>query len=157
MDENTIVAFQCQVEPGELRGVWVGGQEFVVFVLCCSRLMYVGVSLKPLNTETFIQLHDEAFRYFGGISEECVYDQTKMVVIAEQYRVLTLNQRVHQYATIAGYRIHACEGYEPETKGMVESGVKYVKQDGLCGEVFDSEEDLRQHLQHWLETVANVF
>lgn len=157
---DAVPGVQCQVDPGELRGVWVGGQEctlhFVVFVLSCSRLMYVGVSFKPLNTETFIQLHDEAFRYFGGITEECVYDQTKMVVIEEQYRELTLNQRFHHYATTAGYRIHACEGYDPESKGKVEAGVKYVKQDGLYGEVFDSEDDLRQHLQHWLETVANA-
>jgi len=157
---DAVPGVQCQVDPGELRGVWIGGLErtlhFVVFVLSCSRLMYVGVSFKPLNTESFIQLHDEAFRYFGGITEECVYDQTKMVVIDEQYRELTLNQRFHQYATTAGYRIHACEGYDPESKGKVEAGVKYVKQDGLYGEVFDSEEDLRQHLRHWLETVANV-
>jgi transposase len=84
--------------------------------------MYVGVSFRPLDTTRFIGLHDEAFRFFGGVPEECVYDQTKMVVISEQYRELTLNQRFHQYATTVGYRIHACEGYDPESKGKV--GVK---------------------------------
>lgn len=151
---------QCQVDPGELRGVMVAGLErvlhFVVFVLSCTRLMHVGLSFRPLDTERFIQLHDEAFRYFGGVPEECVYDQTKMVVINEQYRELTLNQRFHQYATTAGYRIHACEGYDPESKGKVESGVKYVKRDCLYGEVFRSEAAVRQHLHDWLETVANA-
>lgn len=118
--------------------------------------MYVGVSFQPLNTETFIQLHDEAFRYFGGVTEECVYDQTKLVVIDEQYRELTLNQRFHQYATSAGYRIHACEGYDPESKGKVEAGVKYVKQDALYGERFADEAAVRAHLRDWLETVANA-
>jgi transposase len=116
------------VDPGELLGVMVGGVEltlhFLVFVLSCSRLMSVGVSFRPLDTATFIQLHDEAFRYFGGVTEECVYDQTKLVVIREQYRELTLNQRFHQYASTADYRIHACEGYDPESKGKVEAGVK---------------------------------
>jgi len=157
---DAVPGVQCQVDPGELRGVLIGGLErtvyFVVFVLACSRLMYVGARLQPLDTEAFIQLHDEAFRYFGGVTEECVYDQTKMVVISEQYRELTLNQRFHQYATTAGYRIHACEGYDPESKGKVEAGVKYVKQDALYGETFDSETDLHLYLQHWLETVANV-
>lgn len=157
---NAVPGVQCQVDPGELRGVLIGGEArtlyFVVFVLAYSRLMYVGLRLQPLDTEAFIQLHDEAFRYFGGITEECVYDQTKMVVISEQYRELTLNQRFHQYATTAGYRIHACEGYDPESKGKVESGVKYVKQDALYGEALESETALRQHLQHWLETVANA-
>src|SRR5690606_10898094 len=124
---------QCQVDPGELRGVIIGGVErevhFVVFVLSFSRLMYVGVSFRPLNTEAFLQMHDEAFRYFGGLLEECVYVQTKLVVLEEQYRELKLNQRFHEYATAAGFRIHACEGYDPESKGKVEAGVKYVKQD----------------------------
>src|SRR3546814_16081013 len=88
--------------------------------------------------------------------EECVYDQTKLVVLSEQYRELTLNPRFHEFATTAGFRIYACEGYDPESKGKVEAGVKYVKQDGLYGEEFASEQDLRHHLQHWLETVANA-
>lgn len=151
---------QCQVDPGELRGVLIGGQErtvhFVVFVLSCSRLMYVGLSFKPLDTTAFIQLHDEALRYFGGVTEECVYDQTKLVVLHEQYRELTLNQRFHEYATTAGFNIHVCEGYDPQSKGKVEAGVKYVKQDCLYAEAFDSEQHLRQHVAHWLETVANA-
>ena len=157
---DMVPGIQCQVDPGELRGVWIGDQErtlyFVVFVLSCSRLMYVGLSFQALDTETFIQLHDEAFRYFGGVTEECVYDQTKLVVIDERYRELNLNQRFHQYATTAGYRIHACEGYDPESKGKVEAGVKYVKQDCLYGEHFASETAVREHLQDWLERVANA-
>lgn len=131
---------QCQIDPGELRGVLIGGEArtvyFVAFVLSFSRLMYVGVSFTPIDTAGFIQLHDEAFRYFGGVPEECVYDQTKMVVIQERFRELTVNQRFHEYATAAGFRVHACEGYDPESKGKVEAAVKYVKQDCLYGETF---------------------
>lgn len=157
---DNLPGVQCQVDPGELRGVVIDGEPrtvyFVVFVLACSRLMYVAARLKPLDTEAFIQLHDQAFRYFGGVTEECVYDQTKLVVVSEQYRELTLNNRFHHYATTAGYRIHACEGYDPESKGKVEAGVKYVKDNALYGETFDSESHLHQYLQHWLESVANV-
>jgi len=157
---ESVPGVQCQVDPGELRGVMIGGLErvvhFVVFVLSCSRLMYVGLDFRPLDTERFIQMHDEAFRYFGGVTEECIYDQTKMVVINEQYRELTLNQRFHQYATTVGYRIHACEGYDPESKGKVESGVKYVKRDCFYGEQFQDENAVREHLHDWLETVANA-
>ncbi len=101
---------QCQVDGGELRGVMVGGVEsiiyFVAFVLSYSRLMYVGLSRGPVNTDTFIRMHDDAFRYFGGRPEECVYDQAKLVVLHEQYRELELNQQFHAYATGAGFRIH---------------------------------------------------
>lgn len=157
---DEVPGVQCQVDPGELRNVLIGGVEtvvhFVVFVLTYSRLMYVGLSFKPLDTQQFIQLHDEALRYFGGMPEELVYDQTKLVVIEEKYRELTLNQRFHQYATTAGFRIHACEGYDPESKGKVEAGVKYVKQDCFYGESFRDAQHLREHVRHWLDTVANV-
>ncbi len=151
---------QCQVDPGELRGVLIDGVEttvhFVVFVLSYSRLMYVALSDKAINTETFIRMHDAAFRYFGGVTAECVYDQTKLVVIDEQYRELTLNTRFHEYATHAGFRIQACEGYDPESKGKVEAGVKYVKGNALYGEVFASWSDLEHYLADWLDTTANA-
>jgi transposase len=117
--------------------------------------MYVGLSRRPVDTATFIRLHDEAFRYFGGRPEECVYDQSRLVVLGEQYREVELNQTFAAYATAAGFRIHVCEGYDPESKGKVEAGVKYVKRNGLDGEVFDDWEHLEQHLRQWLDTVAN--
>ena len=151
---------QCQVDPGELRGVLINGVEktvyFTVFVLSFSRLMYVALSDKAIDTECFIRMHDAAFRYFGGVTAECVYDQTKLVVIDEQYRELTLNARFREYATHAGFRIQACEGYDPESKGKVEAGVKYVKGNALYGEVFDSWLALQQYLADWLDKTANV-
>ena len=155
-----IPGVQCQVDPGELRDVLIGGVAttvyFVVFVLSFSRLMYVGTSRRPIDTETFIWLHDAAFRYFGGCPQECVYDQTRLVVLDEQYRELELNQRFAQYASAAGFRIRACEGYDPESKGKVEAGVKYVKQDALYGESFEDWGAIEPYLHRWLEGVANV-
>ena len=150
---------QCQVDPGELRDVMINGVAttvyFVVFVLSYSRLMHVSACFKPIDTTVFIRMHDAALRYFEGCPQELVYDQTKLVVLKEQYRELELNQRLAEYATHAGYSIHACEGYDPESKGKVEAGVKYVKQSALYGEEFASREELLTHLADWLDTVAN--
>jgi transposase len=151
---------QCQVDGGELRGVRIGGVEttvyLMVFVLSYSRLMYVAASTRPIDTAELIRMHDAAFRYFGGCPRECVYDQTKLVVIEEQFRELILNARFARYAATVGFRIHACEGYDPESKGKVEAGVKYVKRDGLYGETFADVAELHAHLRRWLDEVANV-
>jgi len=150
---------QCQVDGGKLRGVMIAGKEttvyFMVFVLSYSRLMHVSVSSQPIDTQTLIYQHDAAFRYFGGMPQECVYDQTKLVVINETFRELELNQRFYQYATAAGFHIRACEGYDPESKGKVESGVKYVKQNGLYGETFNDWKSLETYVADWLDKVAN--
>jgi len=146
---------QCQVDGGEMRGVLVGGREttvyFVVFVLSYSRLIYVAVSDKPVNTEIFIRMHDQAFRYFGGCPEECVYDQSKLVVLSERSREIEVNERFLAFATAAGFRIRVCEGYDPESKGKVEAGVKYVKQNALYGESFAYWKDLEGYLEDWLK------
>jgi transposase len=156
---DMVPGVQCQVDGGELRGVMIGGVEttvyFMVFVLSYSRLMHVSASPRPIDTQTLIYQHDKAFRYFGGMPQECVYDQTKMVVINEVFRELELNQRFNQYATAAGFHIRACEGYDPESKGKVEAGVKYVKQNGLYGEAFRDWNALETYVADWLDTVAN--
>ena len=151
---------QCQVDPGELRGVLINGEErtvyFVVFVLSYSRLMFVSATLTPIDTQQLIVMHDQAMRFFGGRPEECLYDQTSLVVIREEYRELTLNSRFMQYASAAGFQVRACEGSDPESKGKVESGVKYVKNDCLYGEQFTDLTHLQLHIQQWLDEVANV-
>lgn len=156
---DNVPGLQCQVDGGELRGVMVGGEErtvyFVVFVLSYSRLMHVSLSPVPVDTERFIRMHDAAFRYFGGMPAECVYDQTKLVVLHEQYRELTLNNRFHAYATHAGFTIRACEGYDPESKGKVEAGVKYVKGNALYGEAFRDWDELESYMAGWLDNIAN--
>jgi len=156
---DMIPGVQCQVDPGELRNVMIDGKPvavyFVVFVLSYSRQMYVATSFTPINTETFIRMHDEAFRYFGGVTEECVYDQTKLVVIHEEFREVRYNEAFHQYATSAHYDLRVCEGYDPESKGKVEAGVKYVKGNFFYGEEFTSRSDLNQRLSSWIDNVAN--
>ena len=157
---DMIPGVQCQVDSGEISGVQIGGEErtvyFVVFVLSYSRLMYVAASSSPIDTDAFIRIHDSAFRYFGGCPEECIYDQTRLVVIKETFRELELNQRFHQYATGAGFKIRACEGYDPESKGKVEAGVKYVKNNALYGESFSDWKELEDYLATWLEETANA-
>ncbi len=69
---------------------------------------------------------------------------------------MELNQAFAAYATAAGFRIHACEGYDPESKGKVEAGVKYVKGNALAGEVFDDWGHLEAHVRQWLDEVANI-
>ncbi len=150
---------QCQVDLGEQRGVKVGGVlatlYFAVFVLSFSRRLFAALSPKPINTEDFIQMHDEAFRHFGGMVEHCVYDQTKLVVLREEFREVWFNERFCQYAGTVGFAARVCEGYDPESKGKVEAGVKYVKEDFLYGEEFESWTDARERLKTWLVETAD--
>jgi transposase len=157
---DMIPGVQCQVDLGELRDVLIGGKSttvyFAVFVLSYSRLMYVSASDKPINTKAFIQMHNEALSYFDGCVEECVYDQTKLVAIKEEFREVWFNEEFYRYASAAGFDIRVCEGYDPESKGRVESGVKYVKNNFFYAEKFPSLDELKARLLSWITDTANL-
>jgi hypothetical protein len=88
--------------------------------------------------------------------EECVYDQTKLVAIKEEFREVWFNEDFYRYASVAGFDIRVCEGYDPESKGKVESGVKYVKNDFFYGEEFASFDELKKRLRSWITEIANL-
>lgn len=149
-----------QVDPGELNVPVKNSNKafkvyFVCFVVCWSRYMYVTFSTSPYNTEKFIEAHNEAFEYFGAYPSDMLYDQTKLVVIKEEYRELTLNNAFGKYALKTGFKVNACEGYDPESKGMVEKSVSYVQSSFLIGREFTGIDDLREQSIEWLQKANN--
>jgi transposase len=128
---------------------------FVVFVFSYSRMMFVSYQDRAYKTEDFIKAHLEAFRYFGHVPNECVYDQTKLVVISEKYREVVFNEKFHQFALKCQFTPVICEGYDPESKGKVERSIGYVKSSFLRCESFSDLEDLRRSSLIWLNEIAN--
>lgn len=86
---DMIPGVQCQVDGGELRGIMIGGVEttvyFMVFVFVFSRLMYVSLSNKPIDTQTLIYQHDAAFRYFGGVPEDAFMTKPNWLLSARLF------------------------------------------------------------------------
>ncbi|MCL2065057.1 MAG: IS21 family transposase, partial [Candidatus Cloacimonetes bacterium] len=151
---------QVQVDMGEIRTDYDGFDNaikiyFVVFVFSYSRMMYVNYQERPYKTDDFIKAHLEAFRYFGGIAKEYVYDQTKLVVVNEKYREVLYNEKFHKFALINHFAPIVCEGYDPQSKGKVERAIGYVKSSFLGCENFENIEDLRKQGLEWLNEVAN--
>lgn len=152
--------YQVQVDPGEKKIVLESGEVikvyFVAFVFCFSRMKYLYIQNRPFNTGDFIRAHKEAFSYFGGIAEEYIYDQTKLVAIKEQFREVWFNKEFHQFAVESGFTPNVCEGYDPESKGKVERVVQEIKRDFLYGESFNTLEDIRDESLLWLTRVNST-
>ena len=152
---------QVQVDPGEFTiKVDKHGKTkkvyFVVFVFSYSRMMFVSFQDRPYKTDDFLKAHLEAFRYFGGVAKEYVYDQTKLVVIEEKYREVWFNAKFSDFALKYEFLPVICEGYDPESKGKVERCVSYVKDDFLYGDYFADIEEVRKLSRVWFSEVANV-
>ena len=151
---------QVQVDMGEIRTEYSGFVfnvkiYFVAFVFSYSRMMYVSYQERPYKTDDFIKAHLEAFRYFGGVAKEYVYDQTKLVVINEKYREVLFNEKFYKFAVSNHFTPVVCEGYDPQSKGKVERAISYIKSSFLKCEFFADLEDLRRNGLEWLNEVAN--
>lgn len=126
-------------------------------------VMTLGYSRKMFSRGTrdeklpvFIRCHEEAFEHFGGIPHELLYDNTKTVVLARDFegREIRWNPTFWDFSAYWGFQPRLCRPYRAQTKGKVESGVKYVKR-FLRGKAFDSLEHLNECLMNWIATVAD--
>src|SRR5699024_11235042 len=66
--------------------------RFIAFVLAHSRYKYVEWLDRPFTTRDVITAHENAFRYFGGIPSELVYDQDALLIVSENNGDLILTK-----------------------------------------------------------------
>lgn len=151
---------QAMVDMGERRKLLIGGKRqtvyFIVIALSHSRKKYGEWYDQPVSTEMFLNFHQRAFTAFGGIPPEIVYDQTKLAVIKERYGECDFNSEFYGFCRYHHVEPYICNGYDPQTKGKIESVVRYAKHGFLPGRNFQDISDLQQQWEQWVEEVADV-
>jgi transposase len=148
---------QAQVDFAEFRFPW--GKRFALLVvLGYSRLLWVRFYSQQTMRVLCAGL-ESAFRFFGGVPRELLFDQLKAVVIddlrPEGGRVID-NPEFLRFAAHWGFRIRACRPYRARTKGKVERPVSYVRKNLVYGREFLGDADLNTQAEQWLDQVANV-
>jgi transposase len=149
---------QAQVDYGQLR-VWIGEQREIVHLF----VLTLGYSRRPFargyRNERLITLldgHERAFRWFGGVTLTCLYDNPRNLVLGRADDKVLWHPLFLDFARYYGFTPRACQPYRARTKGKVESGVKYVKRNALAGRRFASWEDLNAWLERWCAEVADL-
>jgi transposase len=104
----------------------------------------------------FLDAHERAFEYFGGHTREHLYDRPRTVCQPADEGRVVWNATFKQFADYWGFEPHLCRAYRAQTKGKVESGVKYFKGNFLPGRTFVDEQDLREQLGQWQAEIADV-
>jgi transposase len=161
--EEEIVRFetppgkQGQVDFAEFQFPW-GKRYALLVVLGYSRLLWV--QFYPRQTmQVLCAGLESAFRFFGGVPRELLFDQLKAVVIDDKRpdggRVIE-NAEFLRFAAHWGFRIRACRPYRARTKGKVERPVSYVRNNLVYGREFLGDADLDAQTEWWLGEVANV-
>lgn len=150
---------QAQVDWASFGTIEYEGRQRPLYVfimtLCWSRAVYVEFTVSG-TTDWFIRCHQHAFEYFGGVPQEVLHDNLKNAVISRdgQGRIIW-NERYLDFALYSGFRPHACRPYRAQTKGKVERGVGYVRQNFWCGLHFTDLDDLNRQAREWMNGVAN--
>jgi predicted nucleic acid-binding protein len=100
--------------------------------------------------------HEAAFAHFGGRCEFLLYDRMRTVVLGTSGGKPRLNPTFAAFAAHWGFTPRLCQPYRAQTKGKVESGVKYVKRNFVPGRVFRDLEDFNEQLADWQADVADL-
>ena len=137
-------------EDGKRRRVWV-----FVMTLGWSRACYVEL-VRKADTAAFIQCHANTFEYFGGVPRRCLYDNAKVVTLGrDEEKRPVWNRRMLDFALRVGFETRLCQPYRAQTKGKVESGVKYVRRNMWPSMRFTDDADLNRQGLEWCDVVAN--
>ena len=145
-------------EAGRKRRVWA-----FVMVLSWSRAIYVEF-VRRADTASFIQCHVNAFEYLGGVPRRGLYDNAKVVTLGRDEEGRTeWNRRMLDFALRLGLELRLCRPYRAQTKGKVESGVKYVRGNPCSSQGqalwpsirFTDDADLNRQALQWCDGVAN--
>ena len=148
---------QAQVDFGQVR-VWIGDArvpvQVFVMTLGYSRRCFA-VAFPRQRLRDWLAGHELAFQHFGGVTDTVVVDNAKAMVYRHTREAITWQSTYADFAGYYGFRPWACAPYRPQTKGKVESGVKYVARNALVGKHFHTLEDLNAWLLEWCVTIAD--
>ena len=148
---------QTQVDFADFRLPW-GRRYALLVVLCYSRLLWLRFYPKKDMRALFKGL-EAAFRFFGGVTREHLFDQMKSVITKDlrpEGGRLMENAEFLRFAAHWGFRPRACRPYRAQTKGKVERPVGYVRQSFFYGRSFAGDSDLNAQAEGWLRSIANV-
>jgi transposase len=125
-----------QVDWGECGRVQLGGTtrkvSVFVAVLCYSRLMYLEFTLSQRKAE-FYRGVVHALEFFGGSPRALIVDNLKAAVKNGSGRAACFHPDFLALCGCYCLQPIACERRDPESKGIVEGGVRYVKHNALAG------------------------
>jgi len=94
-----------------------------------SRVSYVEY-VQNEKVETLIQCHLNAFKYFGGVPKEGLYDNMRTVITERDTYgngKHKLNAIFEDFAKHCGFKIRVCKPYRAKTKGKVERFNHYLR------------------------------
>jgi len=150
-----------QVDWGDCGSIHIGQTQrrvsVFVAVLCYSRMLYLEFTLAQKKAD-FYRAIVAALRFFAGSPRKLIFDNLKAAVISGSGRHACLHPELLALCGHFCMQPVPCESHDPESKGVVECAVRYIKRNALAGraEQLVSWQDYLQFAPYWRDHVANV-
>jgi transposase len=128
-----------------------------VAVLCYRRLISIEFTLSQRKAEFYRGLV-HALNFFGGSPRALIVDNLKAAVLNGSGRAACLHPEFLALCGSFCLQPIACQRRDPESKGIVEAGARYVKHNALAGraEELTHFEDYLALAPRWRDQVANA-
>lgn len=154
------MGYQAQVDLGQIWVPRVDGTKVKVYcfamVLSHSRYKFLWWTEKPFTTQSFIDAHNKAFEFFGGMTKEIVYDQDRILVVSENNGDIVYTEGFQNYLNTMKFKMRLCRAYDPESKGKVEAVVKYAKYNFARHRTFIDIDSFNEDSFKWLKRTGNA-
>jgi transposase len=108
------------------------------------------------STQTWAQLHEQAFRRLGGTTRVVVLDNLGEGVLTPDIYDPAINPLYRDVLAHYGVVALPCRVRNPDRKGKVESGVGHAKRTPLKGLRFENLEQAQTYLDRWEERWADT-
>jgi transposase len=153
---ETPPGLQSQIDWGQATVTFRSGRairHFFTLTLGYSRRGFY-LACRDEQLPTFLDAHEQAFAHFGGHTVEHLYDRPRTVCRPTDEGIVW-NPTFQAFAKYWGFTPRLCRPYRAQTKGKVESGVKYLKRNFLVGREFVDDVHLGDALLDWTATIAD--
>lgn len=131
-------------ERGIVRRTWC-----FVMTLAFSRHQYVEFVFDQ-TVATWLGCHRRAFEWFCAVPARLIIDNPKCAITRACARDPVVQRAYAECAEGYGFKIDPCPPADPQKKGIVESGVKYVKGNFLPLRSFRDLTDLNTQARAWV-------
>jgi transposase len=145
---------EAQVDYGEGALTRVAGTQryrrprLFVMTLSYSRKSFRAVVWSS-NKKVWAQLHEQAFRYFGGAPQYVVLDNLKEGVLSPDLYEPQINPTYQSMLAHYGVVADPARIRDPNRKGRVENAIGHTQATALKGRRFESLEEQNAFLMHW--------
>lgn len=126
-----------------------------VMTLAFSRHQYVEFVFDQ-TVATWLGCHRRAFEWFGAVPARLIIDNPKCAITRACSRDPVVQRAYAECAEGYGFKIDPCPPADPQKKGIVEAGVKYVKGNFLPTRTFRDLADLNAQARGWTLEVAGL-